>query len=57
MALGIVAGIIDEMGLVEEVNKIVGIKKKETLSPGQVMKAMILNGLGLSIIKVYLSKD
>ncbi|MEQ8463511.1 DUF4277 domain-containing protein, partial [Coleofasciculus sp. E1-EBD-02] len=29
--LGIVAGIIDEMGLVEEVNKIVGIKKKETL--------------------------
>jgi len=41
--LGIVAGIIDEMELVEEVNKIVGIKNTETLSPGQVMKAMILN--------------
>ncbi|WP_256366931.1 DUF4277 domain-containing protein, partial [Anabaena sp. UHCC 0253] len=39
--LGIVAGIIDEMELVEEVNKIVGIKIKETLTPGQVIKAMI----------------
>ncbi|KHG40036.1 transposase, partial [Aphanizomenon flos-aquae 2012/KM1/D3] len=36
--LGIVAGIIDEMELVEEVNKIVGIKTKETLNPGQVIK-------------------
>ena len=44
--LGIVAGIIDEMELVEEVNKIVGITTQEILSPGQVMKAMILNGLG-----------
>jgi hypothetical protein len=38
--LGIVAGIIDEMELVEEVNKTVGIKTRETLSPGQVMKAI-----------------
>jgi hypothetical protein len=37
--LGIVAGIIDEMELVEEVNKMVGIKIKEILTPGQVMKA------------------
>jgi hypothetical protein len=44
--LGIVAGIIDEMEMVSEVNKIVGIKERETLSSGQVMKAMILNGLG-----------
>ena len=29
--LGIVAGIIDEIGLVEEVNKIVGIRKKGSL--------------------------
>nr|WP_254449603.1 DUF4277 domain-containing protein [Anabaena sp. UHCC 0253] len=28
------------MELVEEVNKIVGIKIKETLTPGQVIKAM-----------------
>jgi hypothetical protein len=43
--LGIVAGIIDEMEMVEEVNKIVEIKEKESPRPGQVMKAMILNGL------------
>ena len=35
-------------------NKIVGIKKKETLSPGQVMKAMILNGLGFLSAPLYL---
>lgn len=52
--LGIVAGIIDEMELVEEVNKKVGIRIKETLSPGQVMKAMILNGLGFLSAPIYL---
>lgn len=39
--LGIIAGIIDEMELVEEVNKKVGVSNKEKVSPGQVMKAMI----------------
>jgi len=52
--LGIVAGIINEIELVEEVNKKVGIKIKETLSPGQVMKAMILNGLGFLSAPIYL---
>lgn len=52
--LGIVAGIIDEMELVEEVNKIVGIKRKEKLTPGQVIKAMILNGLGFLSAPLYL---
>ncbi len=55
--LGIVAGIIDEMELVEEVNKKVGIKVKETLSPGQVMKAMILNGLGFLSAPLYLFEE
>jgi hypothetical protein len=44
--LGIIAGIIHEMELVELVKKQIGIKEKELLTPGQVMKAMILNGLG-----------
>ena len=35
--LGIVAGIIDEMELVEEVNKIVGITTQEILSPGPLV--------------------
>ncbi len=52
--LVIIAGIIDEMELVEEVNKKVGIKTKETLTPGQVMKAMILNGLGFLSAPLYL---
>ena len=55
--LGIVAGIIDEMELVEEVNKIVGIKTKETLNPGQVIKAMILNGLGFLSAPLYLFEE
>lgn len=55
--LGIVAGIIDEMELVEEVNKIVGISNKETLSPGQVMKAMILNGLGFLSAPLYIFEE
>jgi len=55
--LGIVAGIIDEMGLVEEVNRKVGIKVKETLTPGQVMKAMILNGLGFLSAPLYLFEE
>ena len=45
---------IDEMELVEEVNKKVGIKTKETVSPGQVMKAIILNGLGFLSAPIYL---
>jgi transposase len=52
--LGIVAGIIDEMELVEKVNKIVGITTQEIVSPGQVMKAMILNGLGFLSAPLYL---
>ena len=52
--LGIVAGIIDELELVEEVNKIVGITTQEIVSPGQVMKAMILNGLGFLSAPLYL---
>jgi len=55
--LGIIAGIIDEMELVEEVNKIVGIKSNESLSPGQVMKAMILNGLGFLSAPLYLFEE
>lgn len=52
--LGIVAGVIDEIELVEEVNKKVGLKTKETVSPGQIMKAMILNGLGFLSAPLYL---
>ena len=48
---------IDEMELVEEVNKKVGLRAKEAVSPGQVMKAMILNGLGFLSAPLYLFEN
>lgn len=44
--LGIVAGIIDQMGWVDAVNELVGVHALEQVNTGQVLKAMILNGLG-----------
>lgn len=52
--LGIVAGIIDEMGLVEQINQLLGTHPQEIISPGQAVKAMILNGLGLVSAPLYL---
>jgi transposase len=52
--LGIVAGIIDQMGLVEQVNQIVGTTPQEKVSPGHILKAMILNGLGFVSAPLYL---
>jgi hypothetical protein len=51
---GIVAGICDEMGLVEQIDKILGTHPQEIISPGQVVKAMILNGLGFVSAPLYL---
>ena len=45
--LGIVAGVVDELGIVEQVNQQIGEDPREHISPGVVVKAMILNGLGL----------
>ena len=50
-------GIIDEMELVEEVNKIVGIKTKETLTAGQVIKTIILKGLRFLSAPLYLFNE
>ena len=52
--LGIVAGIIDEMGLVEQINQLLGTHPQEMISTGQAVKAMILNGLGLVSAPLYL---
>ena len=51
---GIVAGIIDQMGLVEQINQELGTHPQENLSAGVVVKAMILNGLGLVSAPLYL---
>ncbi len=52
--LGIVAGIIDEMGIVEEINKKVGRSSREKVSAGVIVKAMILNGLGFVSAPLYM---
>ncbi|MBD2565940.1 MULTISPECIES: IS1634 family transposase [Nostoc] len=52
--LGIVAGIIDKIGLVEIINELIGEEKGEKVSPGHVVKAMILNGLGFVSKPLYM---
>jgi len=52
--LGIVAGIIDAIGLVEIINELIGEEPGEKVSPGHVVKAMILNGLGFVSQPLYM---
>ncbi|MBD1877757.1 IS1634 family transposase [Coleofasciculus sp. FACHB-T130] len=52
--LGIVAGIIDQMSWVDEINQLVGTHSLEQVSTGQLLKAMILNGLGFVAAPLYL---
>lgn len=55
--LGLVAGLIDEMGLVELTDKLLGRHKLRHISCGQVLKAMILNGLGFVSAPLYLFSE
>jgi transposase len=52
--LGIVAGIIDEMGIVEEINTRIGRSSREKVSAGLIVKAMLLNGLGFVSAPLYM---
>ena len=52
--LGIVAGMIDSIGLVEIINELVGEDIAEKISAGHVVKAMILNGLGFVSAPLYM---
>ena len=52
--LGIVAGIVDSIGLVEIINNLLGSERGEKVSAGHVVKAMILNGLGFVSQPLYL---
>jgi hypothetical protein len=51
---GIVAGIIDRIGLVDIINRAIGTHPLEVISPGIAVKAIILNGLGLVSAPLYL---
>ena len=52
--LGLVAGTIDEIGIEEIINKRLGESKTEKISAGRVVKATILNALGLFSSPLYL---
>jgi transposase len=52
--LGIVAGIIDAIGIVEIINELIGVEKGEKVNAGQVVKAMIINGLGFVSKPLYM---
>lgn len=52
--LGIVTGIVDELGLVDTVNEYLGQDPYEEISAGIAVKAMILNGLGFASTPLYL---
>jgi transposase len=51
---GIIAGIIDEIGLVEKINELVGTHERQKITPGLAVKAMIINGLGMFSAPLYL---
>ena len=44
---GLIAGLIDEIGIVQKINELVGEQPGEIVSPGLVVKAMIIIGLGV----------
>jgi transposase len=52
--LGLIAGIVDEIGIVEITNRLLGTHSLEQVSAGHVVKAMILNCLGFLTAPLYL---
>ncbi|MFW9258119.1 IS1634 family transposase [Nostoc sp. CALU 546] len=52
--LGIVAGLIDEIGIVEIINSQLGIDPREKITAGTLVKAILINGLGFVSRPLYL---
>ena len=51
---GIIAGIIDEIGLVAEIDELIGKHGNQKVTTGQAVKAMIINGMGMITSPLYL---
>lgn len=51
--LGLIAGIIDELGLVEEIDRLIPSERK--VSIGTMIKALILNAMGFSQHALYIT--
>ncbi|EAM49707.1 IS1634-like element ISCwa1 family transposase [Crocosphaera watsonii] len=52
--LGIVTGLIDEIGIVKIINNKLGIDVREKISAGTVVKSILINGLGFVLRPLYL---
>ena len=55
--LGIIAGIVDEIGIVEIINQEIGTDEREKVSAGQIVKAMIINCMGFLTAPLYLFSE
>ena len=55
--LGIIAGIVDEIGIVEVIDREIGTDLREKVSAGQVVKAMIINCMGFLTAPLYLFSE
>ena len=55
--LGLVAGLIDELGLVDLTDEVIEPHCLDHVSSGQVVKAMILNALGFLSAPLYLFSE
>ena len=55
--LGIVAGVCDEIGLEQLINKLIPSAPQRKIKYGTAVKAMILNGLGFAHRTLYLTPD
>ncbi len=54
--LGLVAGMVDELGITERIDALVTQDKEQRhVSVGQAVKAMIFNGLGFTNRRLYLT--
>ncbi len=51
---GIIAGLIDEIGIVEIINQQLGVRPQEKLTSGIIVKSIILNALGFVSRPLYL---
>ena len=55
--LGIIAGIVDEIGIVEVIEREIGTDAREKVSAGQIVKAMIINCMGFLTAPLYLFSE
>lgn len=52
--LGIIAGIVDDIGIVQIIDQLLGTHHQEQVTLGQIVKALILNCMGFLTAPLYL---